>query len=98
MEIEFKDEALDRLETEINFTAGFSKDIVKAYRKRLQAVRAAADERDLYAVKGNHFERLRGARCHEHSLRLNDKMRLIVEIKKGNPKNTLRIVKVEDYH
>jgi proteic killer suppression protein len=98
MEIDFKTQALDKLETDSTFTAGFSKEIVKAYRKRLQAIRAASDERDLYAVKGNRFEKLQGNRCHEHSLRLNDQMRLVVEIIKGNPKNILRIINIEDYH
>ena len=98
METEFIDDDLDRLETDIAFTADYAKDIVKAFRKRMQAIRAAIDERDLRAVKGNHFEKMRGNRAHQHSLRLNDKWRLIVEIKSGNPKNTIVIVGIEDYH
>ena len=98
METEFTDEDLDRLETDAGFTAGYAKEIVKAYRKRMQAIRAAIDERDLRAVKGNHFEKLQGNRAHQPSLRLNDKWRLIVEIKSGSPKNTIVIVGVEDYH
>jgi proteic killer suppression protein len=53
MQIEFKSRDLDRLETDPSFTAGFSADVVKAFRKRLQVIRAANDERDLYALKGN---------------------------------------------
>jgi proteic killer suppression protein len=98
MEIEFQDESLDLLETDAEFSAGYAEEVVKAYRKRIQAIRAANDERDLYAVKGNRFEKLKGARAHQHSLRLNDKWRLIVEIKSGNPKNTIVVIGVEDYH
>jgi toxin HigB-1 len=98
METEFSDEDLDRLETEAEFTAGYAKEIVKAYRKRMQAIRAAIDERDLRAVKGNHFEKLKGDRAHQYSMRLNDKWRLIVEIKSGSPKNTIVVVAIEDYH
>jgi proteic killer suppression protein len=98
METEFRNEDLDRLETDADYTAGYAKEIVKAYRKRLQAIRAAIDERDLRAVKGNHFEKLQGSRAHQHSLRLNDKWRLIVEIKSGSPKNTIVVVGIEDYH
>ncbi len=98
METEFRDDDLDRLETDAAFNAGYAKDLVKAYRKRMQAIRAAIDERDLRAVKGNHFEKLQGDRSHQHSLRLNDKWRLIVEIKSGNPKNTIVVVGIEDYH
>jgi len=98
MDIDFRDENLDRLETEADFTAGFDKAIVKGYRKRMQAIRAAKDERDLYAVKGNHFEKLKGNRAHQHSLRINDQWRLIVEIQPGSPKNTVTVVSIEDYH
>jgi len=99
MEIEFRDGNLDRLETDAEYSAGYAQNaVVKAYRKRMQAIRAADDERDLYAVKGNRFEKLKGARSHQYSLRLNDQWRLIVEIKSGSPKNTIVVVGIEDYH
>src|ERR1041385_395924 len=98
MEIEFGNENLDRLETDAGFTAGYARDVVKAYRKRMQAIRAANDERDLLAVRGNRFEKLKGNRSNQYSLRLNDQWRLIVEIKSGTPKNTIVVVGVEDYH
>ena len=44
MEVEFDDEDLDRLETDPNFTAGFAQEIVRAYRKKMQQIRAARDE------------------------------------------------------
>jgi toxin HigB-1 len=87
MEIEFKTADLYKLETDRNFTGGHAREIVKAYRKRIQIIQAATDERDLYAIKGNRFEKLKGDRSHQCSLRLNDKMRLIVEIAEGSPKN-----------
>jgi len=98
MDIEFKTKELDKLETDSTFTAGFAREIIKAYRKRIQSIRAAQDERDLRAVKGNHFEKLQGARAHQHSLKLNDKMRLIVEIKKATSGNILVIMGIENYH
>lgn len=98
MELEFKTDELDTLETNPNFTGGYDRGIVRAYRKRIQAIRAANDERDLYAVKGNHFEKLKGSRSHQSSLRLNDKIRLVVEVVPGVPKNKIIIVGIEDYH
>ena len=97
MDIDFRDENLDHIKVKASFTAGFDKAIVKGYRKRMQAIRAAKDERDLYAVKGNHFEKLKGNRAHQHSLRINDQWRLVVEIQPGNPKNTVTVVSIEDY-
>ena len=98
METEFENEMLDLLETDLQFTGGYAPGIVKAFRKRMQIIRAAKDERDLYGVKGNRFEKLKGGRSHQHSLRLNDQMRLVVEIRSGNPKNKIVIINIEDYH
>jgi toxin HigB-1 len=98
METEFTNEYLDRLETEKEYSGGYRPGVVKAFRKRMQAIRAAKDERDLYAMKGNHFEKLKGNRAHQHSLRLNDQMRLIVEIRKGKTKNKIVVIDIEDYH
>lgn len=98
MEIKFKTPELDQLETDKDHTGGFPRELVKAYRKRIWSIRAAVDERDLYAVKGNHFEKLKGERAHQRSLRLNDQMRLIVEIEPGTPKNTIFVIGIENYH
>ena len=44
MEVEFKDVALNHLETDRATTAGYPPGVVKAFRKRMQGIRAAADE------------------------------------------------------
>ena len=98
MDVEFSDKGLDRLETDPEFKAGFGEAVVKAYRKRMQQLRAADDERDLYALKSLHFEKLKGKRVHQRSVRLNDQWRLIVEIIPGRPKNRIRVWGIEDYH
>ena len=36
MDVEFSDRALDKLETDPDFKAGFGQAVVKAYRRRLQ--------------------------------------------------------------
>lgn len=98
MKVEIRDQALDRLETDRNYSAGFDRAIVKAYRKRLQAIRAAVNEQDLYVFKSWRFEKLKGPRSHQRSIRLNNQWRLIVEIKQGDPANVMVIVSIEDYH
>jgi proteic killer suppression protein len=98
MEIEFRNASLDRLEIDAGFSMGLPLGIVRQYRRRVQSIRSAVDERDLRAVKGNRLERLKGDRSHQLSLRLNDQWRLIVEIRESNPKNTIVVVGVEDYH
>ncbi|MFB3815548.1 MAG: type II toxin-antitoxin system RelE/ParE family toxin [Terriglobales bacterium] len=86
MEVRFRDASLDRLETDAKYDGGHSQGVVKAYRKRLQQIRAAKDERDFYALKSLHFEKLKGSRSHQHSMRLNDQWRLVIELEQQGPK------------
>ena len=95
MEIRFVDIDLDRLEIDAKFTAGWSQEIVKAYRRRIYQIRAAADERDLYSAR---FEKLKGNRSHQYSIRLNDQYRLILEIEGKADDKTLVVVSIDDYH
>jgi toxin HigB-1 len=98
MDVTFKDQSLDRLETDPSFSAGFGDAIVKAFRKAMQHIRAASDERTLYARRSFRFEKLSGSRQGQHSMRLNDQWRLIVEIRGKGPKKTIHVVEIVDYH
>ena len=80
MEVTFADADLDRLETDGRFDGGHAPAVVKAYRKRMQQIRAADDERVFYALKSMHFEKLKGDRDHQRSMRLNHQWRLILQI------------------
>ena len=98
MDVSFKDQSLDRLETDATFSAGFSDSIVRAYRKAMQHVRAAADERTFYSRRSFRFEKLQGDREGQYSMRLNDQWRLIVELRGEAPRKTVHVVEIVDYH
>lgn len=98
MDVEFDDNDLDRLETDAQYTAGYSQDIVRAYRKRMQQIRAFQDERDFYAIKSLHFEKLKGDREGQCSVRLNAKWRLILELRGDHPCKVVGIIEIVDYH
>ena len=98
MEITFKDHVHDRLETDASFTAGFSSPIVTMYRKRLQLIRAATDERAFYALKSLHFEKLKGDRAGQYSMRLNNQWRLILELTTDPSGKVAVIIEIADYH
>lgn len=98
MEVEFDDNDLDRLEIDGQFNAGLSQEIVRAYRKRMQQIRAARDERDLYMLKSLHYEKLKGSRDGQHSIRLNLQWRLILELRGEHPCKVVGIVEIVDYH
>ena len=97
MDVTFKDQSLDRLETDAACSADFSDAIVKAYRRRLQQIRAATDERTFYAQRSLNFEKLHD-RDGQYSMRLNDQWRLIVELHGVAPNKVVHIVEIEDYH
>ena len=64
----------------------------------MQQIRAAADERDFYAIRSLHFEKLSGRRQDQYSMRLNDQYRLILEIAGRAADKVIVIVGIEDYH
>ena len=99
MDIIFGNEDLDRLEVNSSFNAGLSQPLVKAYRNRINIIRQANDERDLYAFRSLRFEKLKGKRRHQHSMRLNNQYRLIIELIECDPKNkAVKIIEITDYH
>jgi proteic killer suppression protein len=98
MEVGFRGGSLERLESDPRFDGGYPQAVVRAYRMRLQLIRSADDERALYALKSLHFEKLKGNRDHQHSMRLNDQWRLIIELEGSKPRKTVWVVGIEDYH
>jgi proteic killer suppression protein len=98
MEVQFGNDSLRRLETEPDYNAGYSEAIVKAYRRRVAFIRAAPDERDFYPMNSLSFERLKGNREHQYSMRLNDQWRLILEFTGKAPNKVVIVVAIEDYH
>ncbi len=98
MEVEFVDDDLDRLETDPEFSAGFAREIVKGFRKAMQLIRAAPDEREFYQLRGLHFEKLEGDRAHQRSMRINKQWRLVLELVGQAPNKAVRVICIEDYH
>lgn len=98
MLVEYGDEELRRLAEDAAFAPkGWGRDVVKAYRKAIQRILAAKDERDLYALRGLRLEKLQGDRVGQHSMRLNDQFRLIVTFKTDGDRIAV-IIEVVDYH
>lgn len=98
MEVDFEDESLRKLEIDPAYDAGFSREIVKAFRKRMQMIRGAPDERDFYALRSLHFEKLVGDREGQHSMRLNKQWRLILRLEKREDGKVVVVISISDYH
>src|SRR5260370_33774947 len=74
----------------------YSQAIQKAFRRRVQQIVSAVDERDFYKTTSLYFEKLKGDRSHQHSMKLNDQWRLIVELVGDAPNKKIVIVGIED--
>jgi proteic killer suppression protein len=97
MNFRFIDRKLERLYVEPNYTAGYGTNVVKAFRKVMGVIRAAHGEQDFYGMKSLHYEKLKGNRSHQRSMRLNDQFRLILEIEVANER-TLVIISIEKHY
>jgi len=79
--------------------AGDGPDIRRlASTKVMQVIRAAPDERVFYNLKSLHFEKLKGNRSSQHSMRLNKQWRLIIEFEGIAPNKLVAVISIEDYH
>ena len=98
MDIRYATRNLERLATEKEYTAKLDGAIVSGYRKVLGFIESAHDERDLSAVKSLRFEKLKGDRRGQSSLRINDQWRLIVTMEKMDSGKVVVVVEIVDYH
>lgn len=97
MEVRFADDVLDRLETDPS-DGSYSQAVVKAFRKRMQMIRAAATTQTFYALKSLHFEKLKGDLFDSYSMRLNDQWRLVLKLEEVAGQQAVLICGIEDYH
>src|SRR4051794_33722319 len=98
MLVRITDKTLDRIDDEPEYNGKLSKGLAKSFRDLMQVIRDADHENDLRAFKSRRFEKLKGDRKHEYSMRLNDQFRLIFRIEKAGEHNQLVITGIEDYH
>ncbi len=99
MRVEFEDDDLRRLYTDPGFRIRqFGPDVTAAFRKRMAVLVAAKDERDLYALKSLHFEKLSGDRLGQRSIRLNKQWRLIFRMEEDEGGRLVIVVEITDYH
>lgn len=98
MRFSFKTRKLLLLYEEEKGASKYDAGALAAFFEVLSMIDSAPDERTLYELKSLHFEKLKGNRKHERSLRLNKQWRLIVEVLKNEEGSYLLIKDIEDYH
>jgi proteic killer suppression protein len=96
--VEYEDDDLRRLAEDASFTQKrWGRDVVRAYRKKIQILLSSMDERDLRNVKSLRLEKLRGDREGQRSIRLNDQFRLILKFRTEGDRLVI-VVEIVDYH
>jgi proteic killer suppression protein len=98
MDVDFADDDLRRLYTERDFNAGYGTDIISSFRKKMQLLVNAQDERDLRAWNSLHYKQLKGDRKHQWTVRLNGPWRLVLEKRVADGVTTLVVVAIENKH
>lgn len=98
MKVRFRDAFLEKIEFDPTTRIPWDEAVVKAFRKRMNFIRQAHNELDLFAWKSLRIEKLQGARQRQFSMRLNDQWRLIFEIENIGPDRVITVVSIEDYH
>jgi proteic killer suppression protein len=100
MEVRHDDPELEQIEIRADFDGRYGVIVAKGFRKAMNLVRQAKNEVELHNWKGLRLEKLAGKRDHQHSMRINDQWRLIVEfVERPGPSNNVCAVKaIEDYH
>ena len=98
MNFRHANKTLERMDEEPDFDGGFSAALVKAFRARMHVIRTASNENDLRTRNSYRFEKLKGKRLSDYSIRLNDQFRLTFQIEKEEGGNRLVILDIEDYH
>lgn len=73
---------------------GFPEDILGTAYRKLTMIHAAHSIQDLRSPPGNRLEKLKGGRAGQHSIRINDQMRICFVWRKGDAYK----VEIEDYH
>nr|WP_047166982.1 type II toxin-antitoxin system RelE/ParE family toxin [Sphingomonas sp. Y57] len=98
MRIVFADEGLALIETDQAGATRLPVPVIKSARRKLTVLRAAIDDRSLRNWKSLHYEKLRGERDGQRSIRLNDQFRMVFELDEQTDPQTATIIAIEDYH
>lgn len=98
MDIEFADPDLAAIETAEAGRTGLPVPVIRAARRKLTVLRAATDDRVLRNWKSLHYEKLKGDRAGQRSIRVNEKYRIVFKLDSDTEPQKATILAIEDYH
>lgn len=98
MRFQFKDKNLQFLYTEEKNAHRYPAKVIDAFFDVMAIISSAENENDIRAFKQLHFEKLKGNRKDQISLRLKEQFRLIIQLEKDKNGKTIWIIEIVDYH
>lgn len=98
MELLFADPILGLIETEDAGKTKLPVPVIKSARRKLIVLRAAPDDRSLRNWKSLRYEKLKGDRAGQRSIRVNDQYRIVFTLDESTNSPTITIIAIEDYH
>ncbi|MHC2186347.1 proteic killer suppression protein [Rathayibacter agropyri] len=99
MRVHIRDDVLRRLAEDPGFAPkGWGSDVIRSFRKKLQLLDAAKDDRDVRALKALRLEKLSGNRAGTSSIRLNGQYRVILRFETDDEGRFVIILELVDYH
>lgn len=97
MRVRFEDPLLERLEADAAFTNGMDGALVRTFRLRLHVIRAAPDERVLYAMQSLRYGKHPGDPVGQQCMRLNERWRLNLRLEDSDEGKRVVIVSTTDH-
>ena len=98
MDVEFANDKLAAIETDEAAMTGLPVPVIRSARRKLAVLRAATDDRTLRNWKSLHYEKLKGDRAGQRSIRVNDKYRIVFTLDNDATPKRATILAIEDYH
>jgi proteic killer suppression protein len=98
MDFRFKDKKLEQLYTEEKDARFYPPAVVNRFFELMAIIDGAPDEREFYRLKSLHFEKLRGKRENQYSMRLNKQYRLIMTLETDAVGRYVLVVEISDHY
>lgn len=98
MNVIFVDKQFNKIETEEAPDLKLPLTVIKTIRKKLVILKAAPDERTLRNWKSLHYEKLKGDKKDQKSIKLNDQWRMIFTLNNDTNPPTITVIDIKDYH
>jgi proteic killer suppression protein len=98
MRIVFAADELALIETDEAGATRLPVAVIRAARRKLTLLRAAIDDRSLRNWKSLRYEKLKGNRGDQRSIRINDQYRMVFRLDDEADPPTITILSIEDYH